>query len=169
MRAAGCGLAAAWSMVWHPQSMSRDHDARYYHFHDPRHDRRHLGLGGLQRRLHRPYRNAGLLLQPPLVLATGQQREHNGLLRQYFRKVRTYPCILRRSLIGALLLFLWVGSGGAAQPAGPLLQVKGAYGVASDGALRHPLTCEPRRPLRAALRAGPSLPSTTRSVPGQPS
>ena len=38
--------------------------------------------------------------------------------------------------------------------------VTGAYGVASDGArCAPPLTCEPRRPLRTAIRAGQSLPS----------
>ena len=47
-------------------------------------------------------------------------------------------------------------------------QVKGAFGVATRWRTRHPWTCEPPRPLRAALRAGRGLPSTTRGTAGAP-
>jgi hypothetical protein len=46
-------------------------------------------------------------------------------------------------------------------------QVKGAYGVAARWRCAPPWTCEPLRPLRAALQAGQSLPSTSRGTPRQ--
>jgi hypothetical protein len=67
----------------------------------------------------------------------------------------------------ALLLFPWVVSGGAAQPAGPLLPSQGRLRRRERWRCAPPLTCEPRRPLRAGWRAGQGLPSTTRSAPGR--
>src|SRR5262249_7695666 len=57
------------------------------------------------------------------------------------------------------------GCGDAAQPAGRPSQLQGASGVASAMPLtRHPGPASLHDPLRAALRAGHSLPSTTRST-----
>ena len=66
----------------------------------------------------------------------------------------------------ALLLFLWVRFGGAAQRAGPPLPGQGRLRRRCARALRAPWTCEPLRPLSGRyLRAGRGLPGRVRSAP----
>ena len=55
---------------------------------------------------------------------------------------------------GALLLYPWAPPAVPRSLRGRPSQVKGAFGVAAAMAQAPPLTCEPLRPLRAALRAG---------------
>lgn len=54
----------------------------------------------------------------------------------------------------ALVSFPWVSSGVPRSLRGRPSQVKGAFGVATRCRSAAPWTCEPPRPLRAALRAG---------------
>ena len=54
----------------------------------------------------------------------------------------------------ALVSFPWVPPGAPRSLRGRPSQVKGACGVAERWRYAPPWTCEPRRPLRAALRAG---------------
>jgi hypothetical protein len=65
----------------------------------------------------------------------------------------------------ALLPYPWASAGVPRSLRGRPSQVKGAFGVADAMAQAPPLTCEPPRPLRAALRTGHGLPSTTRGTP----
>ena len=65
----------------------------------------------------------------------------------------------------ALLLFLWVRFGGAAQGAGPLLPGQGRLRRRCARALRAPWTCEPLRPLRAGLAGRPGPARRVRSAP----
>ena len=58
--------------------------------------------------------------------------------------------------------------GAAARPAGPSLAGQGRLRRCYAMAHAPPWTCEPPRPLRAALRAGRGLPSTTRGTAGAP-
>ena len=67
---------------------------------------------------------------------------------------------------GALLLFLWVGSGALRRVRGRSSQVKGACSVAARGRCAPPWTCEPLRPLRAvACGQARGLPDLMRSAP----
>ena len=59
------------------------------------------------------------------------------------------------------------GQAGAAQCPRPLLPRQGRLRRRERWRCAPPLTCEPRQPLRTAIRAGQSLPSTTRSAPTQ--
>ena len=65
----------------------------------------------------------------------------------------------------ALLLFLWVRFGGAAQGAGPLLPGQGRLRRRCARTLRAPWTCEPRRPLRAELAGRPGACPTGCAAP----
>jgi NADP oxidoreductase coenzyme F420-dependent len=58
-------------------------------------------------------------------------------------------------VVEALLLFLWVRFGGAAQGAGPLLPGQGRLPASLPrGRCAPPLTCEPLRPLGQSVRTG---------------
>jgi hypothetical protein len=65
----------------------------------------------------------------------------------------TWPVTGERRLF---CCFCGVGSGGAAQPAGPLLPGQGCLRRRGRWRFAPPLTCESRRPFRAALRGRPA-------------